>query len=173
MDKEILIAPCNFKLPNASVTFSSINDFLSLDDNVPHKADPDDKLIEINKDDVLIVLVEKKYPYDEKTLNDPVLIDEANEFLEKNELESFDPEIEKHMIVLRELGKDTERVQFKIKRAMSYYYTRSERPKTVLPFSIPKVEISMELVKKGYISGVILFDSSAKSRVWISIKALK
>jgi len=155
--KDYIVSPCNFRL----ISIAAVKDINNND------------IVEFNKDDVVVTFRKVDFPYDEQTLNDESLVEEANQILNSNEFEDFDRENPKHMELLRKLGKEQPRIQAILKKAMSYYYTRSVRPKTVLPFSGPKTKASMALVKTGSVPGYEIFNSSTGKKGWISFVDLE
>ena len=155
--KEHIVSPCNFRL----IDIAAIKDVNN------------DDIVEFDKDDVAVLLRKVDFPYDEQTLNDESFRKEANRILNSSEFEDFDRKNPKHMELLRKLGKEQPRIQAILKKAMSYYYTRSVRPKTVLPFSGPKTKASMALVKTGSVPGYEIFNSSTGKKGWISFVDLE
>ncbi len=160
MDKEILIAPCNFRLTKSDFENSATKP-------LPHPTDGDKEFEVFNKDDVMVIVGKKDYQIDSTTLVDPGLHDEVSEELKQN-YEDLDLDNPKHIEMLRRIAVEKPKNQFILRRAMSYYYSRSIKPKIVMPFSVLKVKLSRALVGLGYIPGIILLNTTTGKKGWIS-----
>jgi hypothetical protein len=160
MNDEILVAPCSFKLVKADFEKNQGRP-------LPHNADGDKESELFNKDDVMVIVGKKDYRIDQASLSNPITQDEVQEKLNQNH-EDLDLENPQHLDLLRKAAINDPKNQFIIKRAMSYYYSRSIKPKTVLPFSVPKVTLMQSLTMLGYIVGFELLNTTTGKKGWIS-----